>query len=1210
MATGVIMMKAVSVILLLVIIQGLALQETTYCVKPDNSEVAKTFCNCHNYTNWSTVTSNSSKYFTSYTKFCFSLGIFNLSIKLFINNVTNISIISSNSSKPTSIKCYNNSFLSISNATFVTIQNFELETCGANVQQYIIVQYTYTALLLHNVGSVNILNVTFKNSVGHSIIGINLMESSILQEISVLYMNDSSIVSKVIMGGIVLLYSDEMTNYIINYDKHQRVIIEHCKIYYMHNKLVTAQTPNDVLGSVAFVLEFNQQNYSVIVKMVNTSIINVTAQNNSLILISYNSLNTSKVAILNSNFSRNNIFNSSLIKIIQGRGECRFCKPITIFESKNCILSHNNAQSIYHITQSSHSLHQNVTVFINITSSVFTHNNASGTFWRIEFEKEKEYTPIINVLIKQCSFAFNNDLNIEFHMAGNVTLAGTLFANNALNKKQPKAMLRCSKSTILIFKEYNEFSFNTAYRILDLSNYIILSGKTYINISKNNAEVIEHKSAALIYFSDNSNDYNHLCMFQFYSSLPKISKELSHKTPTDSFTIFFKDNFNYSSLIYGTQLNSCFWLKGTNNFGNLTPGDVMANVLRFNKTREQVLQREVSTLCYCDNRISADCIKDHFKPIFPGQTIPINLKQTLPYNRTSIYSISQQLEQLQEIKQCSGEPYQLQQNLFQTIDNSCTPIPYKVYSTPDQTQCYVSFQTAYPGDTLYIYYIDIHKNCPLGFSLSDGSCECDSKLKTVFPTIRCDVNTQTINHLGKGWIGLSAENKILCVKFCAPSLCKLQPTNIQLNSSDTQCNYNRGGIACGQCPSGLSAVLGSLSCKRCSNEWLFLIPVFLLAGLLLIFLLFAINLTIVDGKINGFILYLDVIIVNIHGLISPSSNMGKVISLMNLSLGIETCFYHGMNEYDKIWLQFAFISYLLFIVAILAFASRYSSTVEKLTRRRVIPVIATIFLLTYSKLLLITAKVLYSYTTLHCLSDNTKTIVWMWDTNMPLFGIKFSILFIASLLLVLVILVPLNIFLLFTKFPLQIRFLAKYLKPYLDVFQAPFKDKCRYFPGLELVIRWTSFAIGSIFLTTAHERLALDNFICVFLLVYLCTFKPFKSLTNTLLYITYVINVQCMIILQIYSNLDIRKTYYRVIFHILIFIAFAEFAATVLYYLYINQLQKIKQIKLFVTRINNNWLKYCNRFKAKHVPSQPPTIKPLGDYEQLQDELLLADPSQ
>ena len=338
---------------------------------------------------------------------------------------------------------------------------------------------------------------------------------------------------------------------------------------------------------------------------------------------------------------------------------------------------------------------------------------------------------------------------------------------------------------------------------------------------------------------------------------------------------------------------------------------------------------------------------------------------------------------------------------------------------------------------------------------------------------------------------MSAQHEIFYVHHCAPFICQTEPTSVQLNSSDTQYIYNRVGIACGQCVPEFSVVFGSLRCKRCSNQWLFLIPAFLLVGLLLIFLLFALDLTIVDGEINGFILYINVITVNNQALFIPSSkfNIASIISFLNLDSPIETCFYHGMTEYDKTWLLFAFPSYLLFTFAMLVFASRYSSTVERLTRKRVILVIVTIFLFSYSKLLLIITKVLCSYTIVYRrLTDNTKRTIWMWDTSVPLFGIKFSILFTASLLLVLVVLLPLNLFLLFTKLPLRIRFLAKYLKPYLDVFQAPFKDRCHYFPGLELVIRWISFAIGSRFLKSPHGRLALDNSLCVFLLVYVCGF--------------------------------------------------------------------------------------------------------------------------
>ena len=1054
-----IMIKEHSIIMLLLILQGFAFQEKIYCVKSNFYQTSDSAtCNCQSYMDWSTLTTNSSKFLTSYTKICFPFSPFNLSARLIINDVSNISLIGTNSDKLTSIKCFNNSYISISNATFVDIQNFELENCGIDTEQYIKVREAYAALLLYNVISVTIFGVTFKNSYGHSIIGTNLIESSVLQQILVLYMKDNS---STIKGGIVLMFSDEITNN-RNHGKQQNILIKHCKIYYMNDTQDTTQG-NMSLGKhkrsmhvLAIGLDFHQHKYSVNIKIVNVSIKDIKAQNGPLINILYNSTNISNVSIVNSALSKNNIYGYPIIEISNDMGGCRSCKSFSVFESTKCVLSYNKARTIFFVNHLPNSLHP-MTIYIKITLTVFAYNQPEQDFWKIGFEEMSRYKPrqMINVSIKQCHFKFNSGFTLEFYNAGNVTLLDkNYFTNNsARNLKQPTALLKC-RNTILIFQGYNEFNFNTAYWILDLSNYTILMEPTTINITQNFAvvpETPEYINPALIHFIDNN--INHFCMFQFDSSLPKLSQStLVYKNPTEYFNISIEGNKNYTSLVYGTQLNSCSWLNSTINFGNMTTGDVMANVLYFNKTSEQVIRRDTGTLCYCDNRISADCIKDHFKPIFPGQTIPISLKQAPPNSPTSIYLSVQSLQWVQDVEHCLVKPYQL--NWLQSITNSCTPISYVAYSSSVK-RCYVSFITTHPDESLYTYYIDTHENCPNGFNMIDGSCECDSKLKKAFPSITCNINTGTIIRPGNSWVGLSAQHEIFYVHHCAPFICQTETTSVQLNSSDTQCIYNRGGIACGECVPEFSVVFGSLRCKRCSNQWLFLTPAFLLAGLLLIFLLFALDLTIVDGKINGFILYINVITVNIQALFIPSSkfNIANIISLLNLDSPIETCFYHGMTEYDKTWLLFAFPSYLLFIVAMLAFASRYSTTVERLTRRRVIPVIATIFLFSYSKLLLIITKVLCSYTTVYHLTDNTKRTIWMWDTGVPLFGIKFSILFTASLLLVLVILLPLDLFLLFTKLPLRIRFLAKYLKPYLDVFQAPFKDRCHYFPGLELVIR-------------------------------------------------------------------------------------------------------------------------------------------------------------
>ena len=91
---------------------------------------------------------------------------------------------------------------------------------------------------------------------------------------------------------------------------------------------------------------------------------------------------------------------------------------------------------------------------------------------------------------------------------------------------------------------------------------------------------------------------------------------------------------------------------------------------------------------------------------------------------------------------------------------------------------------------------------------------------------------------------------------------------------------NRVGLHCGQCPDDLDAVLGSFSCKKCSNNMLGLLPVFFIAGILLVLSMFISNLTVVAGKINGFILYANLSIVSGY-YVFPSRNI--LFTLLSLS---------------------------------------------------------------------------------------------------------------------------------------------------------------------------------------------------------------------------------------------------------------------------------------------------------------------------------------
>ena len=137
--------------------------------------------------------------------------------------------------------------------------------------------------------------------------------------------------------------------------------------------------------------------------------------------------------------------------------------------------------------------------------------------------------------------------------------------------------------------------------------------------------------------------------------------------------------------------------------------------------------------------------------------------------------------------------------------------------------------------------------------------------------------------------------------------------------------------------------------------------------------------------------------------------------------------------------------------------SRYSFRVLTLTYGRSVPVLATLLLLSYTGVLRVVLTVLFSYSTIAHLPSGHQQVVWSIDASNPLFGIKFTILFISCLVLFL-LLIPFNITFLFTRCLLQFLIINCY-KPLLDAFQGSYKDKYFYWVGLQLTMRSLFFVM-------------------------------------------------------------------------------------------------------------------------------------------------------
>ena len=355
--------------------------------------------------------------------------------------------------------------------------------------------------------------------------------------------------------------------------------------------------------------------------------------------------------------------------------------------------------------------------------------------------------------------------------------------------------------------------------------------------------------------------------------------------------------------------------------------------------------------------------------------------------------------------------------------------------------------------------------CPTGYNISNTSyrCECSPFLAKF--DIVCDNKRGKIIIKDKQWIrfykNLSAVMASYPLDYLIPG-----DKKVDLSEPNKQCDFNRSGVLCSACRTNFSIVFGNSNCKKCPNWYLLLIIPFALAGVALVVLLLKCNLTVSVGHINGIIFYANIVQVN-KTLLFPQKGVAyeifsTFVSWLNLDLGIETCFFANMDTYAKVCLQFVFPVYLWIIVGLIILAAHCSSRMGRLIGDNSVPVLATLLLLSYAKLLrTIIAAVAFAYIEFE---DGTRLAVWLHDGNVEYLHSKHIALFLIALLFLFTYILPL-IFLVLLAPCLQawshhrgFRWVNR-LKPFLDAYQGPYNDKFRFWTGLLLLARLVLFVV-------------------------------------------------------------------------------------------------------------------------------------------------------
>ncbi len=565
------------------------------------------------------------------------------------------------------------------------------------------------------------------------------------------------------------------------------------------------------------------------------------------------------------------------------------------------------------------------------------------------------------------------------------------------------------------------------------------------------------------------------CFFELLE-VPDNSEELSPESENKAL-FAFKDNVARTAghVLYGGLLDRCKFsyestsLDSSNNLTSLAEFIRISSIS--SNDNNSVISSDALQVCFCSDGHSIVCNKSSISvSVIRGVKFSVTVTGVDQTETNSVFATIRS-----RLPTATGKNARLGDgNDIQNTTGSCTALYYQVYSSDPSEEL-----TIYPEGpcenegisprTIHVIFID----CPPGFDRYDNGseCVCDRTLTEFHAT--CDVNDNSVTKDDLDfWVGPTSSicetyntSKLTYHRYCPFDYC--QPSaRIQLDNLDSQCSFSRTGTLCGGCPDGFSLVFGSSQCKRCSNSYIGFLLLYALAGIALVLFLLLCQMTVATGMLGGLLFYANIIAVN-RTIFFPNQGASTLllrvfIAWLNLDVGFEVCFYNGMDAYARTWLQFVFPLYIWGIVGAVTVLSHYSQWVSKWLGSNPVAVLATLFLLSYSKLLR-TIIAAFGVDTLDCPGE--EVAVWVMDGNVRYFKGKHTPLFLVALLVLVLVFFPYTFLLLFgqwlqkwSKWRLLSWPWAK-IKPFLDAYQAPYKLQHRYWIGFLLLVRCVLFLV-------------------------------------------------------------------------------------------------------------------------------------------------------
>ena len=817
----------------------------------------------------------------------------------------------------------------------------------------------------------------------------------------------------------------------------------------------------------------------------------------------------------------------------------------------NIRLSHDNKSLAFKQCNFTGNFHSSTLVYIMIRAGKTCHRQRMHCniplITNVSFVKCQFYKNVVGVLISvgaryckanflmigpsrfvhtRCGANKYNDYNVLSisQMAVNITGPIIMLSNHA------QTMMQFKHCNVLFYNKIT-FESNGCNQVMYLqSTYIKIMEYANISFFRNGYRYKVMTTA----YNYESNLYPP-CIFQFITwrnitAFPKLYSVNMIGNVHYDYKISNKERNQNCLFPYYHFTPHCYWLPNAA-FHDYNPGVIYQQIIKTdipNFTHHKI--------CHCFRNGSKNCDIDTLGLMYPGQILQVELCTPCKNEPSTLYAEINNIHLPDSA--CKVAPEAQTTNI---ITNYSKVFNFTIVA--ETTNVCELFVIAV-SDTERIteaFYVNL-LTCPVGFTLQSGICDCDPFLSPYID--KCYLDCSSISRPPNTWITAHAQTndtKYL-ISDCPMDYCLPYSSNVNLLYPDSQCQFNRTGMLCSQCQHPLSMVFASSRCIECTNVHILITIIVIVAGIVLVVLLYVLNLTVTKGTINGIIFYANVVSINDSVFLVNDNVLQPLkvfISFVNLDLGIETCFYNGMDSYVKKCLQLFFPFYLIITAVLIIIASRYSSRILRLTYTRSLPVLATLFLLSYTGVLRTVLSVMFSYSTITHLPSDHQQLVWSIDASVPLFGLKFTILFITCLVLFL-LLIPFNFTLLFTRYLMRFKIIYHF-KPILDAFQGSYKDRHYYWVAMHMTIRSLLFAMYAF-------QASLKLILSTMLLIILCTCSgciyPYKNKLLNIQELILLINLTIMYAVSYQGS----ESIFCIVTNIMISSAFIQFCAIVLYH--------------------------------------------------------------